>query len=41
MIKGDIGAKFLVKRLKDEKKFIQINNIKSFKDFDKVSDFKT
>ena len=40
-IKGDIGAKFLVKRLKDETKFIQINNIKSFKDFDKVSDFRT
>ena len=40
-IKGDIGAKFLVKRLKDETKFIKINNIKSFKDFDKVSDFRT
>ena len=40
-IKGDIGAKFMVKRLKDETKFIKINNIKSFKDFDKVSDFRT
>ena len=40
-INGDIGAKFMVKRLKDETKFIKINNIKSFKDFDKVSDFRT
>ena len=40
-IKGDVGAKFMVKRLKDETKFIKINNIKSFKDFDKVSDFRT
>ena len=40
-IKGDIGAKFMVKRLKNETKFIQISNVKSFKDFDKVSDFRT
>ena len=40
-IKGDIGAKFMVKRLKKETKFIKINNLKSFKDFDKVSDFRT
>ena len=40
-IKGDVGAKFMVKRLKKETKFIKINNIKSFKDFDKVSDFRT
>ena len=40
-IKGDVGAKFMVKRLKKETKFIRINNLKSFKDFDKVSDFKT
>ena len=40
-IKGDVGAKFMVKRLKKETKFIKINNLKSFKDFDKVSDFRT
>ena len=40
-IKGDFGAKFMVKRLKNETKFITINSLKSFKDFDKVSDFRT
>ena len=40
-IKGDVGAKFMVKKLKKETKFIKINNLKSFKDFDKVSDFRT
>ena len=40
-INGDIGAKFMVKRLKKETRFIRINNLKSFKDFDKVSDFRT
>ena len=40
-IKGDFGAKFMVKRLKNETKFIKINSLKSFKDFDKVSDFRT
>jgi molybdenum cofactor cytidylyltransferase len=40
-IKGDVGAKFMVKRLKKETKFIRINNLKSFKDFDKASDFRT
>ena len=40
-IKGDVGAKFMVKRLKKETKFIKIDNLKSFKDFDKVSDFRT
>ena len=40
-IKGDFGAKFMVKRLKSETKFININNLKSFKDFDKVSDFRS
>ena len=33
-IKGDFGAKFMVKRLKNETKFIKINSLKSFKDFD-------
>ena len=40
-INGDVGAKFMVKRLKKETRFIRINNLKSFKDFDKVSDFRT
>ena len=40
-IKGDFGAKFMVKRLKNETNFITINSLKSFKDFDKVSDFRT
>ena len=40
-IKGDVGAKFMVKRRKKETRFIKINNFKSFKDFDKVSDFRT
>ena len=39
-IKGDVGAKFMVKRLKNETKFIKINSLKSFKDFDKASDFR-
>jgi molybdenum cofactor cytidylyltransferase len=39
-IKGDFGAKFMVKRLKEETKFIKINSLKSFKDFDKASDFR-
>ena len=40
-IKGDIGAKFMVKKLKKETKFIKISNPRSFKDFDKISDFRT
>ena len=40
-IKGDVGAKFMVKRLKNVTKFIKINSLKSLKDFDKVSDFRT
>ena len=40
-IKGDVGAKFMVKRLKNETNFIKISNLKSFKDFDKASDFRT
>ena len=40
-MKGDIGAKFMIKRLKNETKFIKIKNLKSFKDFDNVSDFRT
>ena len=39
-INGEFGAKFMVKRLKNRTKFIRINNAKSFKDFDKASDFR-
>ena len=39
-IKGKFGAKFMVKRLKNRTKFIKISSIKSFKDFDKASDFR-
>ena len=39
-IKGKFGAKFMVKRLKKRTKFIKTSSIKSFKDFDKVSDFR-
>ena len=39
-IKGKFGAKFMVKRLKNKTKFIKINSAKSFKDFDKASDFR-
>ena len=40
-IKGDFGAKFMVKRLKKNTNFIKVTNIKAFKDFDKGSDFRT
>ena len=39
-IKGDVGAKFIVKRLKKYSNFIQIRSKKSFKDLDLLSDFK-
>ena len=39
-IKGKFGAKFMVKRLKNKTKFIKTNSPKSFKDFDKASDFR-
>ena len=39
-IKGEFGAKFMVKRLKNRTKFIRISSAKSFKDFDKASDFR-
>ena len=39
-IKGKFGAKFMVKRLKNKTKFIKTNSPKSFKDFDKDSDFR-
>ena len=40
-IKGQFGAKFMVKRLKNRTNFINTNSPKSFKDFDKVSDFRS
>ena len=40
-IKGKFGAKFMVKRLKIRTKFIKITSAKSFKDFDKLSDFRS
>ncbi len=39
-IKGQFGAKFMVKRLKNRTNFIKTMSIKSFKDFDKPSDFR-
>lgn len=40
-IKGQFGAKFIVKRLKNRTNFIKTKSIKSFKDFDKASDFRS
>ena len=40
-IKGLFGAKFMVKRLKNRTNFIKTMSIKSFKDFDKASDFRS
>jgi len=38
-MKGDIGAKFMVKRLKKNTNFIKVSSSKTFKDFDKEKDF--
>ncbi len=40
-IKGQFGAKYMVKRLKNRTNFIKTISIKSFKDFDKTSDFRS
>ena len=40
-IKGQFGAKYMVKRLKNRTNFIKTMSIKSFKDFDKASDFRS
>ena len=40
-IKGQFGAKFMVKRLKNRTNFIKTKSVKSFKDFDKASDFRS
>ena len=38
-IKGEYGAKFMVKRLKNKTNFIKVNSSKVFKDFDLKKDF--
>ena len=38
-IKGEHGAKFMVKRLKNKTNFIKVNSSKVFKDFDLKKDF--
>ena len=38
-IKGDVGAKFMVKRLKKDAAIIKVKSEKIFKDFDKLTDF--
>jgi len=38
-IKGDVGAKFMVKRLRKNTNFIKVSSIKIFKDFDLKKDF--
>ena len=40
-IKGQFGAKFMVKRLKNRTNFINTSSLKSFKDFDKALDFRS
>ena len=40
-IEGQFGAKFMVKRLKNRTNFINTMSLKSFKDFDKASDFRS
>ena len=39
-IKGNIGAKYMVKRLKNSTNFIKVSSSRVFKDFDKASDFR-
>ncbi len=38
-MKGDVGAKFMVKRLKNNTNFIKVLSKKVFKDFDLIKDF--
>ena len=38
-IKGEFGARFMVKRLKNKTKFLKTSSVKVFKDFDIASDF--
>ena len=39
-IKGDVGAKYMVKRLKDSTNYIEVSSKNIFKDLDKILDFK-
>jgi len=39
-IRGNVGAKYMVKRLKNSTNFIKVSSSKVFKDFDKASDFR-
>ena len=39
-IKGNIGAKYMVKKLKNSANFITVSSKKFFKDLDKLSDFR-
>ena len=39
-IKGNVGAKYMVKRLKNSTNFIKVSSSRVFKDFDKASDFR-
>ena len=38
-MRGDVGAKFMVKRLKNNTNFIKVLSNKVFKDFDLKKDF--
>jgi len=38
-MKGDVGAKFMVKRLKNNTNFIKVFNRRVFKDLDLKKDF--
>ena len=40
-IKGNVGAKYMVKRLQKSTNFIKVSSDKVFKDFDKALDFRT
>ena len=39
-IRGNVGAKYMVKRLKNSTNYIKVSSEKVFKDFDKASDFR-
>ena len=40
-IRGNVGAKYMVKRLKNSTNFIKVSSNRVFKDFDKTSDFRS
>ena len=40
-IRGNVGAKYMVKRLKNSTNFIKVSSSRVFKDFDKTSDFRS